>query len=234
MRLLDVATVVVGDAHFPIEGDERDSSVNVTLDEACTDGVVTGVPVVTRLVDLADTYTFRPFGITIDLERRVRGARDDDQQWLKAAEEDVTEQALGKALTVQPYAGADVWIGSASVATAADVPAGRNAWTAHHIGEPILHVAPENVPTLVGAHIIKVADDGEVVTSWHDRVVVNSGYAGYPSFWTGEVFISLSSIDYEDEINRDILGNLVTLRGYRLAAIDIAPHSIVRVGAMPA
>lgn len=234
MRLLDVAKVINGDTHFPMEGDSRPCGVDITLDEACTEGEVTGESVVTGSETPADTYTFRPFGIVAELARRVSCHREDDSDWLKKQTKDATEQAVGRALVVQPYLGAEVWVGAAGVTQAADVTAARTAWTNTHVGVPILHVAPENLPALVADDIVKVTDNGAATyTIWGDPVVVNAGYTGFPSFWTGAITIYLSSIQNTDELWRDLRGNRVTVRAHRVAAVDTPPCSIVRAGAMP-
>lgn len=239
MRLLDVAHVITGDTHFKVEGDPRACGVAVTLDESCTEGEVTGEPVITAADGLIDTYVFRPFGITAELQRRVSCHREDDLSWLADALKDSSEQAVGRALVVKPYLDAEVWLGNTAVTQAASVEAGRTTWTNGHVSvpskTPILHVAPEDLPALITADNVVVSDDGKkVYTVWGDPVVVNAGYAGFPPFWTGDITIYLSSVQNTDELYRDIRANLVTLRAHRIAAVDIPPCSIVRVGAMPA
>lgn len=239
MRLLDVANVITGDTHFQIEGDTRGCAVNVTLDEACTDGVVTGAPVVTGTNELADSYAFRAFGIVARLNRRVNCHRDDDLSWLGDQLKDATDQAVGRSIVVQPYLGAEVWLGNLDVAQAATVQAARNAWTDAHVSRayetPILHVAPENLIALVDGDVVRVSEEGKkAYTIWGDPVVVNSGYAGYPSFWTGDITVYLSSVQNTDELWRDIRGNQLVLQAHRVASVDIPPCSMVRVGAMPA
>ena len=237
MRLLDVANVVTGDVHFPSESDPRGCGVSVALEEVCTDGIVTGKDVVTG-AEAVDTFTFRPFGITAALHRKVRCHREDDTAWLAGALADATEQALGAALVVEPYDGAESRIGNTAVAEAADLSAGRKLWLDSHVQQfhqtPILHVAPSALPALVNDDVVLVSDEGRKhYTVWGDPVVVNHGYEGFPSFWTGDILIRLSSVLSADQLFRDIRANALVLKVNRLAAVSIPPCAIVRNGAMP-
>ena len=194
MRLLDVAEVVTGDTHFPDESDPRECAVTVVIEDICDTDPVSAT--VIDGADFADTYPFKPFGIEALLSRRVTCHRDDDLSWLEEALKDATEPAVGRALVTQPYPGANVWIGNAAVVQAADVAAGRVAWAAAHIARPqsvpILHVAPSAFPQLVkDGFATNDIKDGQW-TIWGDPVVVNSGYEGFPPFWTGEVRVYLS------------------------------------------
>lgn len=238
MRLLDVATVITGDQHFPVEIDWRECAVDVVLLEACPGGEPTGAPVISGSDTLEDLDVSRPFGILATLDRRVSCHREDDDKWLAQQLSDATEQAAGRALVVQPYPEAGVWIGSAAAGQAADVIAARTLWSQGHVGVPgevpILHVAPEGLPALITADVVQVSTDGEkAYTVWGDPVVVNAGYSGFPAFWSGPLDIYLSTVRYEDELWRDVRGNLVSIRANRLMQINASPCGFVRAGAMP-
>lgn len=226
MRLLDVATVVTTDDHFPSGGDPRDCNVKVTLDEICED--VTGI-----VVDSAeaDVYRFQPFGITADLFRPVTCQRDDDLNYINKAMTDVTDRAVGLALVVPLPSNPTAWIGHTEVAEAAGAIAGRSLWLKTHVGSPILHAAPSDLPGLADAGLVKVGDQGkEHYTVWGDPVVLNESYEGFPSFWTGALTIYLSTVRTEQLFNaRGNYGNTLALRH---ATIDLGTCGIVRNGPM--
>lgn len=233
MRLLDVATVVTTDSHFPTEGDSRACAVDIVLQEVCVTDPTGGI-VVDATGD-GDSYRFEPFGIIGTFTRRVACARDDDKSWFENAVKDATERALGRALVTKPYDEAEVWLGGAAVTETAGVAAARAAWRDHHVGPMILHVAPSDLPGLVDGDVVKVSDDGKKhFTVWGDPVVVNDGYEKFPAFWTGEITIHLSSVQSDAMVWREIRANRMSYQFNRVATIDTPPCAIVRTGPMPA
>lgn len=242
MRLLDAATVVNGSGRWTAgqDMDTRSCAISVTLEEACDVGTST---VITGAED-PDKYTVRAFGINALLPRSVGCERKDDNEWTAEQLRDATEQAIGRALVVEPFTGSETWVGVTGVATvpytpatpvvaatlAAAVIAGRKAWVATNIGNAVLHVPSSLLPALIDQRI--VMDDGDE-TVWGDAVVVNDGYEALDQpFWTGPITIYLDAVQ-SGETGRTILGNRVDYSAYRVAAVDMAPCAVVLVGGYP-
>jgi len=250
MRLLDAADVREGTGEWyrGWEGDSRECSVRVVLEDAC-DPDQGG-----ELIPGSDpgVYTTLPFGITAELHRTVRCMRDDDEKWLQQALESVQEYVLGRALVSQPVAGTESWIGdpaATEVAAPADatglvaaVAEARALWYAKAVnpdvtppGHPILHVAPEVAPQLVVDGVLKF-NETAVYSVWGDPVVINAGYSleGNPQvFFTGALEVYLSSVDTSGLLVASRT-NKAQLLVSQIAVIDTDPCAIVRVGAMAA
>ncbi|MGV1079713.1 MAG: hypothetical protein ACOYD1_07655 [Candidatus Nanopelagicales bacterium] len=237
MRLLDVATVVTGDARFPAEGDTRSCAASVGMFDECTPADEQNNPVVDSAGD-ADTYRLRPFSLIAKLNRNTACEQPDDLEWLGKLLEEATERGVARALVTEPFEDALTWVGAPGILQAADVTAGRVLWTDVNFSvpnkRPVLHVSPETLPGLITNDIVQVDDAGKNhFTAWGDPVVVNDSYTGFPSFWTGDITVYLSSVQKDEEYWRDLRGNRVTLQVNRFAEVDIVPCSIVRIGSMP-
>ena len=233
MQLLDVVNLVDENGHAPDSRYPRECAVSVDIFDVCDDAH-TPIKVVTA--GEPDLGQFKSFPLIARFNGRVACASPDDPEWLAKQLRLATEVALGKALVAPPYAGATNWIGDAGVAQQADVIAGRAHWAANHVIDPgalpVLHVAPELLPGLIDQDIVRFKND-ETYTVWGDPVVVNAGYAGFPSFWSGNIAVYLSPIAYEDEIYRNLRANTFVLQAIRTASVDMAPCTVVRNGAMP-
>ncbi|MGB8380589.1 MAG: PKD domain-containing protein [Dermatophilaceae bacterium] len=238
MKLLDAATVIHGDGNWMLgwEAEDRTCIVDVRLVDACDPSGGGAV------VDGADTntvYKVVPFVVEAQMTRSVLCERDDDASWLSQALRDIDEQALGRALVIEPVAGSQTWVGADGVTEvpapdtadelASATAAARRAWFDHNIGVPIMHVAPEGVPALVAAGILISVPDGELVSVWGDPVASSPGYTPTPPvFFTGPVTVYLGSAS-ADMYRATRMNNVVNL-GLQPAAVDVSPCSIVRLG----
>jgi hypothetical protein len=181
------------------------------------------------------------------LHRSVQCVQDSDREWWRTAFGASIEYALTRALVIEPVAGSETWVGAAGVQTVAlgasptdaalatAVMAGRAQWFAtvtSRTAKPIMHIPPSMAPALVRGGVLFGTPDGEVHSIVGDRVVVGDGYdiATPHVFFTGEIIIHLAPVD--DEGGPLPIPRLNDLTDFKnvIAAIDVAPCGIVRVG----
>jgi len=228
MRLLEYATVVVGNGHWMKGWQEQDrmSALDIKVFDPCGVG---DVPLIES--EGADLYDIRPFGIKAGIHRSLTCSEDDDQKWLREITKLAAEPGVGLAACIEAAAGNDTWIGDGNVNEAATIQAGRVLWKTHNVGPPALHLADDKVVTALTSHEILAVGD-QMVTAWGDPVVNSPGYKQGAAFWTGPIIVYLSDIDTDmlyNVRNNDgrVIANLV-------AALDMPPNQIIRIGAVPA
>lgn len=239
MKLLEVAALNpplqnTRDARWELgyNAEARACGVQIDLEEACDTATV---PLVGTVTSAAGHYKVVPFAIRGFLRRSVMCSRDDDVSWFKAAFTGAMEYAISRALVIQPAAGAQTWIGDTGAQNAASVTAARALWFSTVVsttGNPIMHVPPSLAPGLVTAGVLMITTDG-VHSIFGDPVVIAPGYekASAQVFFTGDIGVHLSGVDdeggllYRPQLNTDVIPF------NQIAAIDVAPCSIVRVGA---
>ena len=250
MDLLDFATVNPGGVRFGqgYNASDRSCAVTAQFTELCPadpDDIT-----VIEVVDGADTpgtHAVKPFPIEAFLTRSTMCEQMDDAAWLEKAIRTVTERTVGRALVIEAVTGSETWIngtgvqsvtlaGSTVANKAAGVIDGRKKWfdtvVDPDVSGPGLHVPPEHLPDLVTGSVVVVdAATKEISTVWGDPVVVNAGYSrtGSNMFWTGSIGIHLDDPDGLGP-NRIARQNTVEFRLHRMAAIDLVPCSVVRIG----
>lgn len=244
-RLLDVARVNPDDGkewRLGYEATARECNVQVEFAEACD-------PEYIALVGDVDSfgpgqYKVVPFIIEGFLRQGVLCQEPDDGAWFREAFNGLAEYALTRALVIQAVAGTESWIGDDSVqvqtlagATDANMAtalaAGRDLWFSTVVepeGVPIMHVPPSLVSQLVRIGWLFVGDQG-IKSTLGDKVVVGAGYESDPHvFFTGSIIIRLNDTNLEDDLIHARL-NESTIAVDRLGLVDVAPCSIVKVGA---
>lgn len=236
MRLLDMAEVHVGDGHWMKgwEAEDRAPGLDIEVFDPC--GAL-DVSVVDS-VGPTSPYRIEPFGVKAGFPRSLMCSQDDDEKWLDKTVKDTLERAIGLAMCVNHSEGTETWIGDDDVVEetstgtmSTDVASARATWLANNPGTPTLHVSDDLLPGLLGAHII-VADPKEgIATVWGDPVVNSPGYLTGVAFWSGPVEIYVSSTDTDMIFN--VRNNASRVIGNLIAAIDMSPYQIVRVGAAP-
>jgi hypothetical protein len=98
--------------------------------------------------------------------------------------------------------------------------------------EPVLHIPPALAPDLQAANIITVTSPTEVSSVYSPKVVVSPGYDLNPKiFFSGEIVVRISGIDDEGGPLHEARLNNVTISANQQLAVDVAPCSIVRLGA---
>lgn len=245
------------------EGDSRVcSGIHVYLSE-CDPGVTADVIGTDEFNDSDCGYRVIPFGIIAEFDRRTVMSRPDDEDWLRTALRDSSEIPVSRGLLVRQTQGiqrngdsifSDVWIGSDDAeevpapdlgdpdTVAASISEGRRIFFAKTFGiQPILHVNPANAIALKRSGVLELDPvNGDDRTAWGDAVVISEGYYDIPdlsavpvAFWTGPVRVTLSDVNKEEVIHAS-RQNRKRLQVSRLAAVDIPPCSIVRIGPAPA
>jgi hypothetical protein len=239
MKLSEFITLVdrrTGSWYPGWEEEERNCAVSLSLTDVCAPNTANGL--ITNSVPAEPSpYAIVPFASTARIDRKIPCAADDEEKWLIdfMREDSTVDTVVGRALCVQHATGAETWIGDTQVteftATANihdDVADARMTWTANNGGQPALHVADNVLPGLVVNGV--VAEDGQT-TVWGDTVVASSGYLPGVAFWSGPITA------YADEPQVDIWvdapSNSMAFNGTRMYAVDMAPCSVVRIGAAP-
>lgn len=250
MKLLDAANVNPDDRRWML-GDNRSSracGVQVSLEDPCDPAII---QMVNSNTTRPGSYYVSPFAIRARLTRPVTCAEPDDLSWTLAALNEVTEMALGRALVTQVNDAAESWVGGTGVQnvviagaptpTAAQlgtaISAAREQWFKTVVspgGPPILHVPPKMLIAAEASGAVKVTGPEEVISIWGQPVVVNPGYdiaAPYIFFTPAKPVIWLSDVDDEGGAVSKAQINQTDIFANRIAAIDIPPCAIVRVGA---
>lgn len=230
MRLLEYAEVVIGNGHW-MKGwqtEDRMEGLSVETFDVC--GVATKVVVAGGGVN---RYEVRPFGIKAGFPRSLMCTQEDDEAKLREATKAATEPGVGVALCYEAAEGNDTWIGDNGVWTAADIATGRQVWLDHNVGRPALHLADDMVLAAVNdpANRVVLPVGDEFRTIWGDPVVNSPGYLPGAVFWTGPITVYLSTVDTDllyNARNNDarVVANVV-------AAVDMPPGQVVRIGAVP-
>lgn len=242
MLLLDAAQVETGGANWTLGGEEIDRScgLEVILSDYCGTDPAGGVIIEPNSAGGAMPYRTLPFGIIGRLRRSTACIQSDDEAWLRDAMQQVTEQAVARALTVQSVFGTEAWVGADGV-TEIEGPDGdagrtlgaaiceaRTEWSNHNVGTPLLHISPCGLLELAqdGAVVIQ---EGKIWSIWGDQIVSSPGYAETPvAFLTGPITVHLSTIESEDMIAAS--RNRATVEANRVGLIELAPCSIIRIG----
>jgi len=218
------------------EEEDRNCSVSLSLTDVCAPNTDNGL--ITNSVPAEPSpYAIVPFASTARIDRKIPCAADDEEKWLidLMRADSTVDIVVGRALCVEHATGAETWIGDTQVAqhTATanihdDVPAARQAWFDSNTGTPALHVSMNVLPKLVANGVVD--QDGQT-TVWGDPVVTSPGYLPGVAFWSGPITA------YADEPQVDIWldapSNAMAFNGTRMYAVDMAPCSVVRIGAAP-
>lgn len=246
-RLLDVADVNPADGRawrLGYETSARGCNAQVEFAEACDDSQIAVIGTETSFGP--EQYKTVPFPIQGFLRQGTLCQQSDDGPWFRAAFADLAEHVLTRALVIQAAAGNQSWIGDSTVTTQtlsdstdavldAALAAARETWFASVIGgggNPIMHVPPSMVSRLVRlGWLVKFGADQSVESYLDDEVVVGSGYGPNPHvFFSGPIIVRLTDISLEDNLVNSRI-NLSTIAVDRLGMVDVAPCSIVKVGA---
>lgn len=246
-RLLDVAEVHRGDGQWMMGWEDRALGCAGQMwfnDPCAADGdiAIIGDPDAPRP---PVTYKVQPFGIVATLEMPVNCYRLDDMAWLEKAVDQENELAVTSALVTEVLTGVEYqnWVGADGVTevTGANLVAGtidaRQTWIKQVMGgdkggQPIMHVSPWAAPDLMNGGIIQVAGNkGEAFSIYGDPVVIGDGYGQKPPvFFTGPLDIYISSVQNMEGPIINTKNNRASLLVNQMAAIDVAPCTIVRVG----
>lgn len=228
MKLLDVMPTENITGHMPSEGSCRDCALDVVIREICADAADPELgSVITGALGAGETYRFYPVTVEASLPCTSVCWADDDEAWLADALKDATESALGLALTVEPGTGATNWFGHTDVASVTGLEAARASWVGSHVGRPVLHLPPSQVPAqLTARHIRFNRNDDDLYTVWGDPVVVNDSYTG--TYWTSKFPIYLGPPTAESVYDRR--NNRATVIAERVAVAALSPHMVVAVG----
>lgn len=251
MRLLEAADV------NPTQGPPRDGrwasgygvptrqcAVHMEVEDPC--GGAGNTAIMGDVTDRPDQYWVQPVPVRSFLRQGVLCEQPDDKDWFRQAVGAKLEYVAGAALVSQWSTLVETWIGDAGVQSVAlagtsaaqyrtAVAAAYDLWhstVADTASEPLLHVPPSLVPDLAAASILAVTSPTEISSVYSPKVVSSPGYDKNPKiFFTGRVVVRVSGIDDEGGPLYEARLNNVTLSGNELLAIDVAPCSIVRVGA---
>lgn len=231
-------------------GVSRECGVHIETEDPCpADWSVPGagaVPIRGDVDSRKAQYWVAPFTVRGFLRQNVTCQQDDDKLWMERAFEATTEYAVSMALVVQPTSDAETWVGDPGVQSVALAGAtqdqlvtaciaARKLWyqTVTTLeGKPTMHVPPSLAPLLTGKILLQTGPE-EVASIWGDDVVIAPGYelATNPRvFFTPKPRIRLTTVSDEDGIRYDTRLNNYVIPANRIAAIDIPPCAIVRVG----
>lgn len=251
MRLLDVATINP-DGRAPGDGrwyqgynnSTRACAVHMEVQDPC--GGEGNVAIMGDVTDRPASYFVQPFPVRAYLRQSVSCEAPDDKDWFGLAVRTKLEYVAGRALVQEFVPNIQTWIGDAGVQSVAlagtsaaqyrtavsDASKLWHATVASSTGEPLLHVPPSLVPDLEAANVLSVTSPTEISSVYSSKVVASPGYDLNPKiFFTGEVVIRIAEPQDEGGPLYDVRINDVTLTSNTLMAIDVAPCSIVRVGA---
>jgi hypothetical protein len=248
MKFLEAATVNPDDrnARFTAgyNASARECGVQITIEDACDAAETIAV------TGDADTgpgsYKVVPFSVVAMLRRSTMCAEPDDHAWLVGALERKLDFVLARAMTIQPIAGHESWLGGPGVQEvalagspptaaqrAASIIAAHTKWheTIVADGPPVMHVPDALVPELIGSNIIKNGAGG-TISAWEEPVVTSAGYDAHPIvFFTAPYIVRMTGINAEGRPIYNTKLNNETIPADVLAVIDVPPCSIVRSGA---
>lgn len=244
MQLLDVATVHQGNGHWMVGWEEMQRACMAQVDVADPCDLTGALTVVGGDADTVK-YTIKPFAITATMDMPVSCSAADDEGWLDKAIQSANEMTLTRALYTQMFMEYDNWVGAVGTIEsplstgnfilADSTVEARNTWLETVAGErPIMHVSPYAAPGLVREGVLQITGSkGEAFSIYGDPVIIGDGYLAEPPVWfSGPIDIYLSAA--EVYVGRETKKNQVVYVANQLAAIDIAPCEIVRVGPVPA
>jgi hypothetical protein len=244
--LLEVATVNPDDGRewrLGYDQTARECNVQVEFAEACDTNYI-------ALVGDENSfgpgqYKVVPFILEAFLRQGILCQEPDDGAWFRASFEGIAEYAFTRALVIQAVPGTESWIGDNSVqvqtlagSTDANLETGitaaRALWLSTVVtpdGKPIMHVPPSMVYRLVRLGMLLATTEGKVYSPMGDKVVVGDGYDANPHvFFTGPIVIRTGPVKVEEDLIHARM-NDTTIAGDHLGMIDVAPCSIVVVGA---
>lgn len=247
-RLLDIATVNPDDGRewrLGYDATARECNVQVEFAEACDPTYIAIVGDETTFG--IGSYKVIPFPVQGFLRLGVNCHENDDAAWLAASFRALAERVVTRALVIQAAAGNEAWLGDDSVQTQtlsdatdavldAGIAAARETWfstVVDPIGRPIMHVPPSMVSRLVRlGWLVKLGSENEAESTLGDPVVIGNGYEADPHvFFTGSIVVRLTEPNIDDGVLINARMNNLTIPIDRLGCIDVAPCSIVKVGA---
>lgn len=250
MKLLDAANVNPDDQRWEVgyNSSSRACGIQVSLEDPCDSAII---QMVNSNTSRPGSYFVSPFAIRGRLTRPVTCAEPDDLSWTVDALDEVTEMALGRALVTEVNDLAEVFVTASAVQhvviagapTPTDaqlgdaIDAAREQWFKSVVspgGPPILHVPPKMLRKAVRSGAVMVTGPEQVISVWGQPVVVNPGYdiaSPYIFFTPAKPVVRLTDVDDEGGLVSKAQINQQDIFANRIAAIDIPPCSIVRVGA---
>jgi hypothetical protein len=101
---------------------------------------------------------------------------------------------------------------------------GRAEWFSTSVGAPTLHISADLVLGLVEEH---VSVDG-ATTVWGDEIVCSPGYPAGTAFWAGRIDVFMSAVSVATLVAA--LRNQAVVQANMVAAVDMAPCTVVRIG----
>lgn len=251
MRLLEAANVNPGD-RVPRDGrwslgynaPTRVCALHLEVEDPC--GGEGNVAIVGDILDRPAQYWVQPVNVRSFLRQGTNCQQPDDEKWFEQAVGAKLEYVAGAALVSQWSTAVETWIGDAGVQSVAlagtsaaqyrtAVAAAYDLWHSTVAGpdsEPLLHIPPALAPDLQAAGILTVTGPRELSSVYSPKVVASPGYDKNPKiFFSGEVVVRISGVDDEGGPINEARINNVTISANQQLAIDVAPCSIVRVGA---
>lgn len=244
MRLLEFAPPVTNEQMRDYwNRSARECGVELLLTEACTESPTEHAIVGGHGSKIGDNYKVASFPIQAFLRTGILCAQPDDMEWFTQAFMQSLEMAISYGFTIEAAAGTDTWTNGPGVTVQAQagtttptitqrvdaIKAGRRLWYKTVITEtgiPVMHVPPSLAPDLKFNGVLQ--DDNKNI--WGDPVVIAPGYDEHPNvFFTGPIEIKLGKL-MRDNVPVPRMNNQ-TMVADVFAAIDVAPCSIVRIGA---
>jgi hypothetical protein len=255
MRLLDDGVATVNPApgsRMPSDGrwaagynnSTRACAVHMEIQDPC--GGEANIAIMGTVTGRPASYFVQPFAVRAYLRQSVSCEGPDDKDWFRESARAKLEYVAGRGLVQQFAPTVETWIGDAGVQSVAlpgtsaaqyrtAVAAAYDLWNASvasSSGEPLMHVPPSLVPDLQAAGILSVTSPDEISSVYSSKVVSTPGYdLNAKIFFSGEIVIRVGEPDDEGGALYFARINDVTLSMNTLMAIDVAPCSIVRVGA---
>lgn len=223
----------------------RQCAMHMETEDPCG-GEANGA-IIGDVTDRKGDYWVQPVNVRSFLRQSVSCEQPDDKDFFRQAVAAKLEYVAARYLVVELAPAVQTWIGDAgvqSVALAGNTAAqyrtavaeAYDLWhstVADVHSEPVLHVPPALVPDLEAANILAVTGPREISSVYSPKVVASPGYdtATPKVFFTGEVVVRISGIDEEGGPLYEARLNNVTISANQVLAVDVAPCSIVRVGA---
>jgi len=240
------------------KGTTRACSVHMEIQQPCPadpeDFDADVVNVIGTVDSRPSQYDVLAFPVRSYLRSSTLCQRDDDAAWFAEAIKTKLDYLASRALVLETVGGSDTWIGAAGVQSVAlagsptptvanwrsSIAAARKLWMKTVVSRspnPIMHVPYSLHAEIASTGLIQITGPGEASTATGDKVVIADGYdeAATPRvFFSGEIVVRLGDgdglpgygqVQYDHRLNDWKLENVEWI------SVDVAPCSIVRVGA---
>lgn len=239
-------------------GTTRACSVHMEIQQPCpadpADFDADVVNVIGSAASRPSQYDVMPFPVRSYLRGGVLCQRPDDAEWFAEAIKTKLDYLASRALVLETPGGSDTWVGATGVQSVtlagsptptvanwrSSIAAARKLWMKTVVSRspnPIMHVPYSLHAEIASTGFIQITGPGEASTATGDKVVIADGYdeAATPRvFFTGEIVVRLGSGDGlpgDGEVQYNHRINDFKLEQTQWIAVDVAPCSIVRVGA---